>query len=79
MSRMNNWTEAVGAGDLAVEFDFKAVDGGGAGFELGNRIAQFARQPLQHSANVGGMIQPRSSVEGARGIRPGHVGSVGLD
>jgi hypothetical protein len=33
--------EAVGAGDLAVEFGFEVVDGGGAGFDLGNNLVLF--------------------------------------
>ena len=33
--------EAVGAGDLAVEFGFEVVDGGGAGFDFGNDLVLF--------------------------------------
>ena len=33
--------EAVGAGDLAVEFGFEVVDGGGAGFDFGDDLVLF--------------------------------------
>ncbi len=33
--------EAVGAGDLAVEFGFEVVDGDGAGFDFGNDLVLF--------------------------------------
>ena len=34
-------TEAVGASDLAVEFGFEVVDGGGAGFDFGDDLVLF--------------------------------------
>lgn len=33
--------EADGAGDLAVEFGFEVVDGGGAGFDFGDDLVLF--------------------------------------
>ena len=35
-------SEAIGAGDLAVEFGFEVVDGGGAGFDFGNNLVLFS-------------------------------------
>ena len=46
--------EAVGAGDLAVEFGFEVVDGGGAGFDFGDDLVLFGegRKPQLDGPNV---------------------------
>ena len=35
--------ESVGAGELAVEFGFEVVDGGGAGFDFGDDLVLFGK------------------------------------